>query len=153
MNTSLERYWVREIVDLALLLSHTLPASVQTWVLKLHTLTPLPKHTLTTVTPSHHHTLTTITPSHPHHSHTLTPSHAHYYHTLTPSQSPQTNLTQFPATTFDVNRSQIDFQWLYDILLDVCPERIVPPLKPPVSLDATISEFQRFLSRISTHKV
>ena len=47
----------------------------------------------------------------------------------------------------------MDFQWLYDVLQDACPERIVPPLKPPISLDATISEFQRFLSRISTHKV
>ncbi|CAI7992835.1 Sorting nexin-7 [Geodia barretti] len=65
----------------------------------------------------------------------------------------KTNLSQFPAMSFDVNRSQMDFQWLYDVLQDACPERIVPPLKPPISLDATISEFQRFLSRISTHKV
>ena len=28
-----------------------------------------------------------------------------------------------------------------------------PPLKPPISLDATMSEFQRFLSRIAAHKV
>lgn len=65
----------------------------------------------------------------------------------------QTNLSQFPAATLEVNRSQSDFQWLYDALQDACPERIVPPLKPPISLDATISEFQRFLSRIASHKV
>jgi hypothetical protein len=64
----------------------------------------------------------------------------------------KTNLSQFPATNFEVNRSQTDFQWLYDVLQDACPERIVPPLRPPISLDATISEFQRFLSRIATHK-
>eukprot|EP00731_Ephydatia_muelleri_P011936 Em0006g830a len=33
------------------------------------------------------------------------------------------------------------------------PKRVVPPLKPPISLDATVSEFQRFLSRIAAHKV
>eukprot|EP00731_Ephydatia_muelleri_P003155 Em0001g3155a len=32
------------------------------------------------------------------------------------------------------------------------PKRVVPPLKPPISLDATVSEFQRFLSRIAAHK-
>jgi hypothetical protein len=65
----------------------------------------------------------------------------------------KTNLSQFPATSFEVNRSQMDFQWLYDALQEACPERAVPPLRPPISLDATISEFQRFLSRIATHKV
>ena len=39
------------------------------------------------------------------------------------------------------------------VLIARCPERIVPPLKPPISLDATMSEFQRFLSRIAAHKV
>ena len=29
---------------------------------------------------------------------------------------------------------------------------IVPSLHPPILLDATISEFQRFLSRVSSHK-
>ena len=53
----------------------------------------------------------------------------------------------------EVNRSQSDFQWLYDALQYSCPERVVPPLKPPISLDATMSEFQRFLSRIAAHKV
>ena len=64
----------------------------------------------------------------------------------------QTNLSTFPASSMEVYRSQGDFQWLYSALQEVCPERIVPPLRPPISLDATISEFQRFLSRVSTHK-
>ena len=53
----------------------------------------------------------------------------------------------------EVLRSQGDFQWLYAALQEACPDRIVPPLRPPISLDATISEFQRFLSRLSAHKV
>lgn len=64
----------------------------------------------------------------------------------------KTNCPQFPATVLEVNRSQNDFQWLYDALQYSCPERIVPPLKPPISLDATMLEFQRFLSRIAAHK-
>ena len=35
-----------------------------------------------------------------------------------PPLCPQTNLSQFPAMSFDVNRSQMDFQWLYDVLQD-----------------------------------
>ena len=53
----------------------------------------------------------------------------------------------------EVHRSQGDFQWLYSALQEACPERIVPPLRPPISLDATISEFQRFLSRVASHRV
>lgn len=66
---------------------------------------------------------------------------------------PQTSFPTFLAPSMEVYRSQGDFQWLYSALQEACPERIVPPLRPPISLDATISEFQRFLSRVSTHKV
>ena len=65
----------------------------------------------------------------------------------------QTNLSSFPASCVEVHRSQGDFQWLYSALQGACPERIVPPLRPPISLDATISEFQRFLSRVAAHKI
>ena len=65
----------------------------------------------------------------------------------------QTNLPTFSQSITEVYRSQGDFQWLYEALQEACPERIIPPLKPPISLDATMSEFQRFLSRISTHKI
>jgi len=64
----------------------------------------------------------------------------------------KTNMSQFTQSPVEVHRSQGDFQWLYDALQEACPERIVPPLKPPISLDATMSEFQRFLSRIAAHK-
>ena len=65
----------------------------------------------------------------------------------------QTRMPHFPLPSCEVLRSQGDFQWLYDALCDACPERIIPPLKPPVSLDATMSEFQRFLSRIAAHRI
>eukprot|EP00731_Ephydatia_muelleri_P012936 Em0007g246a len=65
----------------------------------------------------------------------------------------KTNLSQFGQSPIEVHRSQGDIQWLYEVLLDTSPERAVPPLKPPISLDATVSEFQRFLSRIAAHKV
>ena len=75
-------------------------------------------------------------------------------HILSLSLSPlQTNLPLFSQSITEVYRSQGDFQWLYEALQEACPERIIPPLKPPISLDATMSEFQRFLSRISTHKI
>lgn len=81
-------------------------------------------------------------------------THIHiYFHTLTPSHSSQTNMPHLPQLYMEVHRSQSDFQWLYDALQEACPERIVPPLKPPISLDATMSEFQRFLTRMSAHKV
>lgn len=62
-------------------------------------------------------------------------------------------MAHLPQPYLEVHRSQSDFQWLYDALQESCPERIVPPLKPPISLDATMSEFQRFLARVSVHKV
>ena len=62
-------------------------------------------------------------------------------------------MPQFSQTLVEVHRSQGDFQWLYDALQEACPERVVPPLRPPISLDATMSEFQRFLSRIASHAV
>ena len=65
----------------------------------------------------------------------------------------QTSFSHFPSACMEVLRSQGDFQWLYSALQGACPERIVPPLRPPISLDATISEFQRFLSRLSAHKL
>ena len=73
---------------------------------------------------------------------------------LSLSLSPlQTHLPLFSQSITEVYRSQGDFQWLYEALQEACPERIIPPLKPPISLDATMSEFQRFLLRISTHKI
>ena len=74
-----------------------------------------------------------------------------YAHTHTHTEQ-QTNMSAFSQPITEVYRSQGDFQWLYEALQEACPERIIPPLKPPISLDATMSEFQRFLSRISTHK-
>ncbi len=65
----------------------------------------------------------------------------------------QTSMAHLPQHYLEVHRSQSDFQWLYDALQEASPERIVPPLKPPVSLDATMSEFQRFLARLAVHKV
>ena len=77
----------------------------------------------------------------------------------------------FSKPQYEVCRSAGDFTWLHTALLDSCPERIIPPLTPPVSLDgeytlppslssilqslllATVSEYQRFLSRISNHRV
>jgi hypothetical protein len=64
----------------------------------------------------------------------------------------KTNLPHFVKKSLEVYRSQGDFQWVYDILCDTCPERIIPPLKPQISLHATMLEFQRFLSRIGNHK-
>lgn len=64
----------------------------------------------------------------------------------------KTNSQCFPCQSMEVYRSQGDFQWLYSALQGACPECIVPPLRPPISLDATISEFQRFLCRVSAHK-
>ncbi|XP_064396977.1 uncharacterized protein LOC135343878 isoform X2 [Halichondria panicea] len=64
----------------------------------------------------------------------------------------KTNMAHLPQPYMEVHRSQSDFQWLYDALQEACPERIVPPLQPPISLDATMSEFQRFLTRVSAHR-
>ncbi|XP_019849650.1 PREDICTED: uncharacterized protein LOC105311978 isoform X2 [Amphimedon queenslandica] len=64
-----------------------------------------------------------------------------------------TNMTsQFSSESYEVYRSAGDFQWLHDVLQDNCPERAVPPLRTTISLDATVSEYQRFLSRLVAHK-
>ena len=62
-------------------------------------------------------------------------------------------MAHLPQPAMEVHRSQSDFQWLFEALQEASPERIVPSLKPPISLDATMSEFQRFLTRVSAHKV
>ncbi|XP_065919973.1 uncharacterized protein [Dysidea avara] len=54
---------------------------------------------------------------------------------------------------FSVFRSQGDFQWLFEALQEECPERIVPPLKAQISLHATVAEFQRFMSRLASHRI
>ena len=41
----------------------------------------------------------------------------------------------FSKPQYEVCRSAGDFTWLHTALLDSCPERIIPPLTPPVSLD------------------
>eukprot|EP00731_Ephydatia_muelleri_P036977 Em0368g5a len=65
----------------------------------------------------------------------------------------QTNLTQFSHSPVEVHRSQGDIQALRGASGHCPPRGWWPPLKPPISLDAIVSEFQRFLSRIAAHKV
>ncbi|KAI6645656.1 Sorting nexin-30 [Oopsacas minuta] len=51
----------------------------------------------------------------------------------------------------EVYRSHGDFYWLHSAIQAVCPERIIPPLQHHISLYETITEFQRFLNRLSSH--
>ncbi|RDD37881.1 Sorting nexin-7 [Trichoplax sp. H2] len=67
----------------------------------------------------------------------------------------KTNLTIFDKSLIEVNRSKQDLIWLREALQMVNPERIVPPLRDASgkSKIETVQEMQRFLSRISRHKI
>ena len=47
----------------------------------------------------------------------------------------RTRMPQFRKEFYEVYRGAGDFQWLHDILVEACPERIVPPLRSTISLD------------------
>ncbi|KAL5517671.1 hypothetical protein EMCRGX_G003259 [Ephydatia muelleri] len=64
----------------------------------------------------------------------------------------KTNLTQFSHSPVEVHRPRGTSSGFTRCFWTLPPKRVVPPLKPPISLDATVSEFQRFLSRIAAHK-
>lgn len=65
----------------------------------------------------------------------------------------KTTLERYKFSDYEVHRSEGDFVWLQSALEESCPERIIPPLVPHSSLHGKMREVQRFLSRISAHKV
>lgn len=47
----------------------------------------------------------------------------------------RTTMPQFQKDSYEVYRGAGDFQWLHDVLVDACPERVIPPLRSTISLD------------------
>ncbi len=47
----------------------------------------------------------------------------------------RTTMPQYQKDSYEVCRNAGDFQWLHDVLVDTCPERVVPPLRSTISLD------------------
>ncbi|XP_031568658.1 uncharacterized protein LOC116303273 isoform X2 [Actinia tenebrosa] len=64
----------------------------------------------------------------------------------------KTTLPNYQFPLYEVHRSEAHFEWLQEALQEALPERIVPPLVKHTSLNGKTREFQRFLSRICSHK-
>ncbi|KAK3751145.1 hypothetical protein QZH41_015475 [Actinostola sp. cb2023] len=65
----------------------------------------------------------------------------------------KTTLPNYEFPLYEVHRSEAHFEWVQEALQEALPERIVPPLIRHTSLNGKTREFQRFLSRICSHKV
>lgn len=50
----------------------------------------------------------------------------------------RTTIQQFQKDSYEVYRGAGDFQWLHDVLIETCPERVIPPLRATISLDGKI---------------
>ena len=63
------------------------------------------------------------------------------------------NMVQFTKSQYEVCRSAGDFTWFHTALLESCPERIIPPLTPPVSLDGEYHTLTHSLTHTLTYSL
>eukprot|EP00794_Sanderia_malayensis_P003477 gene3477-3975_t len=65
----------------------------------------------------------------------------------------KTTMENFDGHIFEVNRKIDDFVWLREMLQRCCPSRIVPCLQLHGNVNGNFRGVERFLSRLSFHKV
>ncbi|XP_065054075.1 uncharacterized protein LOC135682911 isoform X3 [Rhopilema esculentum] len=65
----------------------------------------------------------------------------------------KTTLKSYDGHLFKVNRSIEDFVWFRGILQVICASRIVPSIRLHDSASGNFREIQRFLGRLTNHKV